>query len=85
MLKDCLFKYVRSFFDTGHVLKAFNRTNIVLIPKVQHPKTIKHLIHISLCNVIYKIISKLLVLRLEPYLSSIISPTQNVVVPGRMI
>ena len=32
---------------------------------------------ISLCNVVYKVITKVLVNRLRPYLQNIISPLQN--------
>lgn len=39
----------------------------------------------SLCNVIYKIIAKVLANRLKMIIHDIITPTQSVFIPGRLI
>lgn len=67
---------VRRFFYTGKITEELNQTNLCLIPKITHPKTIKDFRPISLCNVAYKIISKNLVVRLKSVLSSVVSENQ---------
>jgi hypothetical protein len=65
--------------------KGINDTAIVLILKKNDLELLKDYRPISLCNVIYKIISKCLVNRLRPLLDDLIAPTQSTFIPGRLI
>lgn len=62
-----------------------NHTFIALVPKNQAPEGIKHYRPISLCNVNYKIILKILSFRLKSVLHKLVSSNQNAFVPHRHI
>ncbi|XP_050241207.1 uncharacterized protein LOC126690119 [Quercus robur] len=76
---------VLDFLNSGTMLPEINYTHIVLIPKVKSPEKMTDFRPISLCNIIYKIISKVLANRLKIILPQLISPTQSAFVPGRLI
>ena len=66
-------------------MKALNATFLAVIPKQNGTKDPRKLRPIALCNVIYKIISKVIANRLKPLLPLIISPKQAGFVEGRQI
>ena len=76
---------ITSFFQAGRMPDEVNNSFIVLIPKSQSPTSFNHYRPISLCNVVYKIITKLLVSRLRNILHKLISPTQAAFIPRRWI
>ena len=76
---------VLSCLNFGIILRNINNTHIALIPKTKDPELITQYLPISLCNVLYKIISKTLVNRLKLILPNLISDTQNAFVPRRLI
>jgi hypothetical protein len=64
ILKEDVIVAVQQFFRDGTLPLGLNDTAIVLVPKSKNPEALKDFRPISLCNVIYKIISKCLVNRL---------------------
>lgn len=85
LIKEDVISAVKQFFEEGCMPEGVNDTAIVLILNVQHPETLKEYRPISLCNVIYKVVSKSLVNRLQLLLDDIISESQSAFIPGRMI
>ena len=78
-------RVVTSFFQAGRMPVEVNNSFIVLIPKSQSPTSFNHYRPISLCNVVYKIITKPLMSRLRKILHKLISPTQVAFILGRWI
>ena len=62
---DIVVLVVLDFLNNGNMLPKINHTNIVLIPKIRNPVKMSNFRLISLCNVIYKIISKVLAYKLK--------------------
>ena len=78
-------KFAQSFFEYHEINPDSNHTHICLIPKIESPTSPKDFRPISLCNVAYKLISKVLADRLKPWLKFIISDNQTAFVPDRLI
>lgn len=76
---------IKGFFHSGKMLKELNHTFIALLQKIEQPETVNNYRPISLCNTIYKAITKILVNRLRPLLNKFIGLFQSAFVPGRAI
>lgn len=76
---------VQSFFEFGFLPKGVNSTILALIPKTGEAKKIKDYRRISCCNVVYKVISKVVANRLKKILMSFISSNQSAFVKDRFL
>ena len=85
MVKDEVVEIVEESRTKKGVLRAFNATFLSLIPKEAGADRPDKFRPIALCNVIYKIISKVIANRLKSLLPSLISPEQSGFVEGRQI
>ena len=74
---------IRKIFIDMVVPEELNKTFITLISKILGPEILSNYRPISLCNTVYKIVSKILVGQLRPFLEKLISPFQAAFVPGR--
>lgn len=82
-VKENVTCFVKEVFRLGLILRTINSTFLVLIPKSGKPNTFSQFRPISLCNFIYKMVSKILTERISEVLKSIISLNQGVFVKGR--
>ena len=58
---------------TGKFYEVMNTTYIVLIPKIQRPTTFNNFRPIPLCNLVYKVISRIFARRIKSMLTRCIS------------
>lgn len=74
-----------SFFQSGRILREWNVTTLTLIPKIKVPAYVSDSRPIACCNVICKVITKMLCERLQLVLPDLIAENQGAIVHGRMI
>jgi hypothetical protein len=74
LVKDEIWEVVEESRRTRQVLMAFNATFLSLIPKEHGADSPGMFRPISLCNVVLKIITKVMANRLKPLMPGLISP-----------
>ncbi|KAG2712257.1 hypothetical protein I3760_04G116000 [Carya illinoinensis] len=84
IVEDDVVAAVRDFFIGNSMLRFYLASYIALILKMQKPTGFDKFRPISLCSVVYKVFSKILVRRLSPILNKIISPEQGAFLLGRL-
>jgi len=77
IIRDDIFAAVNEFFMLGKLLKQINHALIALIPKSDQASQVNHFRPISCCNLLYKIISKILANRIVSVLEHIIGASQS--------
>ncbi|XP_060965763.1 uncharacterized protein LOC133034618 [Cannabis sativa] len=85
IVKQDVVGVVQRFFATGAFDEACSDANVVLIPKKKGPETMKDLRPIALCNVLYKIVTKVMTNRMKPFMDSIVADSQSAFIPNRLI
>jgi len=76
---------IQSFFAKGFLPKGINSTILALIPKKKEAKEMKDYRPISCCNVLYKVISKIIANRLKLVLPKFIVGNQSAFVKDRLL
>ena len=80
-----LCSFIKNIFNSNHITAEINRTLLVLIPKVDHPTSLKMFRPISLCTISYKMVMKIIANKLQALLPYLIGPQQTSFVSGRHI
>ena len=80
-----MIKTVKEMWHNPSKVAEVNQTLVTLIPKVDCPEKVSQLRPISLCNVLYKCVTKIIVARLKRKMTQLVSPFQVSFVPGRNI
>jgi hypothetical protein len=85
LVGDDLLKVVEDSRRRGEVVRALNSTFLALIPKVNKPSSFGDYRPISLCNLCYKLIAKIIANRIKPILSRTLSGEKLGFLKGRQI
>lgn len=76
---------VTQFFQTSVMPSYMGSSNLILIPKSEESISVTQFRPISVCNFLYKVVSKIIANRIKPYMDLCVSHSQGAFVPGRDI
>lgn len=82
-VKDDIYRAIFHLFESNKLYAPVNTTSITLIPKSLHANSISQYRPFSCCNVLYKIVSKVLANRLQNVIMDIVDPSQSGFIPRR--
>jgi Reverse transcriptase (RNA-dependent DNA polymerase) len=76
---------IREIFEGGQLTDSWTKSNLVLIPKVDHPSKPTQFRPLSVCSIYYRILMKLIANRIKPLLPKLVSHNQSAFLKGRSI
>lgn len=76
---------ILSWLNTGTLPSPVNHTFITLIPKISSPELVTEFCPISLCNVLYRVFSKVPANHLKKFLPTLITKNQSAFAKYRLI
>ena len=77
VVRDDVTEAMLSCLSTRVIPASLNGTFITLVPKVKSPTKVSEFRHISLCNIVYKLVAKVVANRMRGLLPLIISESQS--------
>lgn len=78
-----LHNFICSCFQPPDRIHEVNQTLLILIPKCDDVVRVSQFRLIPLCNVVYKVITKIVAQRLRPVMPYVVSDNQSSFIPGR--
>ena len=85
VIKEEIYEFVLSFFNSEISARSINIAWVALIPKIADPTSIEEYRPISMVGALYKIISKILSIRLRQVLAPLVDESQSAFVMNRQI
>lgn len=83
IIRESITKLVKDIFRDPSQVREVNETFLTFIPKVDQVYNISDFRPISLCNVSYKIVTKILAQRLRTVMGMLTNPCQSSFIPNR--
>lgn len=84
VVRESVIQFVKEAFRRGTILEEMNKVAICLLPKIEEIESLSNFHPIALCNVLIKIISKVLASRLQSVMHKLTGKFQSSFISGRL-